>query len=206
MPEESFGFNHTDRLNILKSITFVNIMAGRNTQTEKNRFEQTCDMFKQIYHRTKGAIISMLMYSSADDSSFLIVMGISGTLSTTLSLTKKALGSVYPSFHHIKYSCSYRNCISHSRADEPYIILLHTGSIWVFKVYRPSYDSLDEERYCHRTTYILAMVYICVTYALIGIFLLVIICFYCTCVMSYKFACTDGSKDPEEVKNSDRPK
>ncbi|CAH1987352.1 unnamed protein product [Acanthoscelides obtectus] len=56
------------------------------------------------------------------------------------------------------------------------------GSFWVYNAYPPSYDPNDGAKYCQRTAYLFAFIYISISYALLLAAIAGVLCFlFCIC-------------------------
>lgn len=63
------------------------------------------------------------------------------------------------------------------------LIFFILGTYWVFKAYKPSFDPADGSKYCQKTAFMFAFIYLASFYAIVAILLLLGVCFCCCMFM-----------------------
>ncbi|XP_050309153.1 transmembrane protein 272-like [Anthonomus grandis grandis] len=115
---------------------------------------------------------------------FLIVIGGIGVISKACSMVRE---TVLREHAHVQYAESSLYTVE--------LVFLLLGSYWVFKEYQPNYDDPSNSKYCNKTVYMFAFVYLIVMYAVI---FLIATCFCCFLSCIFFVA---GTAEPAEGDN-----
>ncbi|KAF7286882.1 transmembrane protein 272-like [Rhynchophorus ferrugineus] len=97
---------------------------------------------------------------------FLIVIGGIGLLSKVLTYVREKL---------VKLNDKTQYIMSVLYTVE--IVFLLNGSFWVFKVYKPSFDPTDDDKYCSKTVYMFAFAYLFILYGMVIVVICTFLCF-----------------------------
>ncbi|KAJ8970552.1 hypothetical protein NQ314_001168, partial [Rhamnusium bicolor] len=118
---------------------------------------------------------------------FFFVLGVTGIISKVLSLGRNYL---------IRY---FRVSPLLSIAGLIEFVFFILGSVWVFKIFEPSYNPADGDLYCNKIAYLFALIYISSIYVL----LLGLLIFFCSCLMLIKCIKEKFEHDPEQAKQEE---